>query len=337
MGTLHGQVAIVTGAGQGVGQGIALALASEGVDVAVLGRTASKVEDTCDLLRERGVDASPFVVDVSDLESIPGVVEQVVATFGGVDILVNNAWSGSYGPLLQMSDQAFHQGFLTGPFAAFAFMKACHPSMKARGGGHIVNLVTSAMVRWDPTTYGAYAAAKQALRSLTRTAAAEWAVDGIRANNIAPHALSPGLRRWAEEQPRGGGGVRRLDPHAPHRRPRGGHRPGRGRPGGQRPAVPHRGHASARRRPGLLRLSGAEHPGDRPAAARRRGDGRVRAGRLRTGDHGIRLRARRRAAADLDRRAGGGGRGEHPRRTGALQRCRLARTGSRRGWSRHGP
>jgi NAD(P)-dependent dehydrogenase (short-subunit alcohol dehydrogenase family) len=201
MGTLHGQVAIVTGAGQGVGQGIALALASEGVDVAVLGRTASKVEDTCDLLRERGVAASPFVVDVSDLESIPGVVQQVVATFGGVDILVNNAWSGSYGPLLQMSDQAFHQGFLTGPFAAFAFMKACHPSMKARGGGHIVNLVTSAMVRWDPTTYGAYAAAKQALRSLTRTAAAEWAVDGIRANNIAPHALSPGLRRWAEENP----------------------------------------------------------------------------------------------------------------------------------------
>ncbi|NED50022.1 SDR family oxidoreductase, partial [Micromonospora aurantiaca] len=67
--------------------------------------------------------------------------------------------------------------------------------------GSIVNLVTSAMVRWDPATFGAYAAAKQALRSLTRTAAAEWGADGIRANNIAPHALSPGLKWWVENNP----------------------------------------------------------------------------------------------------------------------------------------
>lgn len=201
MSTLQGQVAIVTGAGQGVGQGIALALASEGVDVAVLGRTSGKLEETCELLRARGATAVPFVVDVSDLGAIPEAVEQVVATFGGVDILVNNAYSGSSGRLLELSDEAFQRGFVSGPFAAFAFMKACHASMKARGGGNIVNLVTSAMVRWDPTSYGSYAAAKQALRSLTRTAAAEWAVDGIRANNIAPHALSPGLRRWTETNP----------------------------------------------------------------------------------------------------------------------------------------
>ena len=201
MGSLQGQVALVTGAGQGVGQGIALALATEGVDVAVLGRTREKLETTCELLRERGVRAEPFVVDVSDLESIPGVVQQVVDAFGGVDILVNNAYTGAYGPLATMSDEAFQRGFVSGPFAAFAFMKACHPVMKARGGGHIVNLVTSAMVRWDPSTYGAYAAAKQALRSLTRTAASEWAVDGIRANNIAPHALSPGLKGWTERFP----------------------------------------------------------------------------------------------------------------------------------------
>ena len=201
MSSLQGNVAIVTGAGQGVGQGIALALATEGVDIAVLGRTAAKLETTCELLRERGVRAEPFVIDVLDLGSIPGVVAQVVETFGGVDILVNNAYSGSYGPLLELSDDAFQRGFVSGPFAAFAFMKACHPVMKERGGGHIVNLVTSAMVRWDPSTYGAYASAKQALRSLTRTAASEWAADGIRANSIAPHALSPGLKWWVENNP----------------------------------------------------------------------------------------------------------------------------------------
>ncbi len=201
MDTLEGKVAIITGAGQGVGQGIALALATEGVSVAVVGRTMSKLEATCGLLQERGVKAEPFVVDVRDLEAVPGVVDQVVASFGGVDILVNNAYSGSYGPLLSMDDAAFQKGFVSGPFAAFAFMRACHPHMKRRGGGAIVNLVTSAMVRWDPTTYGAYAAAKQALRSLSRTAAVEWGPDGIRVNAIAPHALSPALAAWTEARP----------------------------------------------------------------------------------------------------------------------------------------
>jgi len=201
MGSLTGKVAIVTGAGQGVGQGIALALAREGVSIAVVGRTRAKLEATCDLLRPLGVPARPFVCDVADTAAIPGTVADAVAAFGGVDILVNNAYSGRYGSLLSMSDADFRLGFDTGPFAAFAFMTSCHPHMARRGGGCIVNLVSSAMVRWDPTTYGAYAAAKQALRSLTRTAAAEWGVDGIRANSIAPHALSPGLDRWMRANP----------------------------------------------------------------------------------------------------------------------------------------
>ncbi|TDD33747.1 SDR family oxidoreductase [Actinomadura sp. KC06] len=201
MGSLSGKVAIVTGAGQGVGQGIALALASEGAAIAALGRTRATLDATCEQARARSAKADAFVCDVADTDAIPGVVDAVAESFGAIDILVNNAYSGAYGPLLSMSDAKFQKGFITGPFAAFAFMKACHPHMKARGGGSIVNLVTSAMVRWDPATYGAYAAAKQALRSLTRTAAAEWGPDGIRANNIAPHALSPGLKWWAEQNP----------------------------------------------------------------------------------------------------------------------------------------
>jgi NAD(P)-dependent dehydrogenase (short-subunit alcohol dehydrogenase family) len=201
MGSLTGQVALVTGAGQGVGQGIALALASEGAELAVLGRTAAKLETTCELLRARGARAEAFVCDVVVTETIPDTVAAVAEAFGGVDILVNNAYSGAYGPLLELSDEAVQRSFASGPLATLAFMKACHPHMAARGGGHIVNLVTSAMVRWDPATYGAYAAAKQAVRSFTRTAAVEWARDGIRANSIAPHALSPGLKGWTERFP----------------------------------------------------------------------------------------------------------------------------------------
>ncbi|MDF1604117.1 SDR family oxidoreductase [Nocardioides sp. YIM 152315] len=198
---LAGRVALVTGAAQGVGRGIALALAREGVAIAALGRTVSTLEEACVEIRARGVDAEAFACDVADLEAVPGVVDAVAHRFGRLDILVNNAWAGAHGPLLELSDRAFQKGFRTGPFAAFAFMRAAHPHLKASGDGSIVNLVTSAMVRWDPTTYGAYAAAKQALRSLSRTAAVEWARDGIRVNSIAPHALSPGLAWWTEENP----------------------------------------------------------------------------------------------------------------------------------------
>ncbi|MFJ3709667.1 SDR family NAD(P)-dependent oxidoreductase [Streptomyces sp. NPDC090053] len=212
MGTLAGKVALVTGAGQGVGQGIALALAAEGADIAVVGRTRARLETTCLTLRERGVRAEAYVCDVSRTETIPAVVDSVVAALGGVDILVNNAYDGAYGRLLSMTEDDFRRGFHSGPFAAFAFMKACHPHLRRNGGGSIINLVSSAMVRWDPTTYGAYAAAKQALRSLTRTAAAEWGADGIRANSIAPHALSPGLKSWTETNPEEAEAFRRTIP-----------------------------------------------------------------------------------------------------------------------------
>lgn len=199
--TLQGKVALVTGAGQGVGQGIALALAAEGVQVAVVGRTLAKLETTCAELRERGVRAEAYELNLLDTDAIPPLVDRIAADFGRLDIVVNNAYDGVTMPLLDMSLKNFTKGFVTGPFAAFAFMTAAHPHLVAAGGGSIINLVTSAMVRWDMTNYGAYAAAKSALRSLTRTAAVEWAADGIRVNNIAPHAMSPGLKWWTENHP----------------------------------------------------------------------------------------------------------------------------------------
>lgn len=200
-GALAGKVALITGAGQGVGQGIGLALAAEGVHVAVVGRTMQTLEETCELIRARGVSAEPFVLDVLETTSMPGLVDAVVDTFGRIDILVNNAYSGSYGRLAELSDEEFQKGFVSGPFAAFALMRACYPHLRQHGDGNVINVVSSSMVRWDLTTFGPYAAAKLALRSLTRTAAVEWGADSIRVNAIAPHALSPGLARWTEANP----------------------------------------------------------------------------------------------------------------------------------------
>lgn len=201
MGSLTGQVALITGAGQGVGYGIATALAKEGVEIAAVGRTMSKVENVAAELAELGVKTKAYELDVMNTDQIAPLVDRVAADFGGLDILVNNAYSGTLGPLLSMDDEGFQKGFYSAPFAAFASMKAAHPHLVARGGGNIINLVTSAMVRWDASNYGAYAACKQALKALSRAAAVEWAKDNIRVNSIAPHAKSPALQWWTENFP----------------------------------------------------------------------------------------------------------------------------------------
>ena len=95
----------------------------------------------------------------------------------------------------------FIAGFESGPLASFRLMKLARPHLAARGGGTIFNLASSASVRWDMTGYGAYGAIKQATRVLTRAAAAEWGREGIRVLTIAPHAESPGLKWWIENNP----------------------------------------------------------------------------------------------------------------------------------------
>ena len=198
---LQEKTAIVTGAGQGIGRGISLALAREGVAVVVAGRTESKLEGTAQTIEAAGGRAAPVVCDVSRPEDIIRTVECAVATFGGIDILVNNAYDGVLGPLLSIDDEGFMRGITAGPLATFRFMRACHPHMKARGGGDIINLATSAAVRWDASNYGPYAVAKQGIRALTRAAACEWGKDGIRVLSIAPHARTPSLARWIDAHP----------------------------------------------------------------------------------------------------------------------------------------
>jgi meso-butanediol dehydrogenase/(S,S)-butanediol dehydrogenase/diacetyl reductase len=199
MSKLKGKVALVTGAGQGVGQGIAFALAQEGAAVAVTGRTLSKVEKTAAEIVKRGGKALALECDVKDAASLQRSVEQTVKQLGGLNILVNNAQEVPLGPLLAVSDEGFTAGWDSGPLATFRLMKLCHPHLK--GGGCIINLASPAAMRWDASNYGVYAAVKEAIRSLTRAAACEWAKDGIRTNAILPLANSPGMEWWTREHP----------------------------------------------------------------------------------------------------------------------------------------
>ena len=196
---LQGKIALVTGAGQGVGQGIALALAAEGAKVAVTGRTLSKLEQTCQMIEERGGEALAVECQVKSLDSLSACVDTVVAHFGGLQILVNNAQEVPLGTLEQVTDEAFTAGFESGPLATMRMMKLCYPHLK--GDGNIVNLASSAAKRWDMSGFGAYAATKEGIRALTRAAACEWGHEGIRTNVIMPHAKSPGLAWWIENKP----------------------------------------------------------------------------------------------------------------------------------------
>jgi meso-butanediol dehydrogenase/(S,S)-butanediol dehydrogenase/diacetyl reductase len=198
-GLLEGKRALITGAGQGVGRGIALALASEGCRVIAAGRTLSKLEEACHEIEARGVDAVPIRCDVTEADQIEACVAESVSTFGGIDVLVNNAQIVPFGTLLELVEEDFEAGWRSGPLATWRLMKACHPYL--RGGGSIVNLGTGSSLRPDPVGYGGYAAVKEAVRTLTRTAAVEWGPDGIRVNAIVPLAVSPGFENWVEERP----------------------------------------------------------------------------------------------------------------------------------------
>lgn len=198
---LSGKSVLITGAGQGIGQGVALAMAGAGARVAVTGRTLSKVETTAQMVRERGGTTLALACDVKSAADLAATVEATVAAFGGLDILVNNAQEVPLGKLEDVSDEAFIAGFESGPLATLRLMKLARPHLVARGGGTIFNFCSSAGIRWDMTGYGAYAAVKQGIRALTRAAAAEWGGEAIRVLTIAPHAESPGLKWWIENNP----------------------------------------------------------------------------------------------------------------------------------------
>lgn len=198
---LAGKVALITGGGQGVGRGIALAMAREGADIALFGRTADKLEAVAVEVQALGRRTFTQAGDVCDAAALESLVAKTAEALGGIDILVNNAQIVPLGPLLNVTDEQFMAGFQSGPLAAFRLMKLVQPIMAGRDGGVIFNLVSSAGVRWDMSNYGTYGSVKQAMRPLTRAAAAEWGRDKIRVLNVAPHAMSAGMEKWIAANP----------------------------------------------------------------------------------------------------------------------------------------
>lgn len=187
MGQLEGRIAIVTGAGLGIGQAIAQRFVEEGARVVVAELNAETGRATVEKLGK----SSHFVqTNAAKKEDVEAMVKATVEHWGGLDILVNNAWGGGRIGRIEkksvaMMEHGINMGFL-GPFWA---MCAAHPIMKAKGYGRIVNICSLNGVNAHMGT-AEYNTSKEALRAATRTAAREWAPLGITANVICPAAKS---------------------------------------------------------------------------------------------------------------------------------------------------
>jgi len=191
MGRLEGRVAIVTGAGQGIGRGIARRLAAEGAAVVIAERDAASGRAAADEIgRDFGARAEFVATDVTDKAQVVAMVDAAVAACGRVDVLVNNAWGGgSFCRLEHKTDADLQHGLQVALFGAFWAMQAVFPHMRRQGGGRIITLCSLNGVNAHMYT-AEYNSAKEALRALTRTAAREWARHNILANVICPAAVT---------------------------------------------------------------------------------------------------------------------------------------------------
>jgi NAD(P)-dependent dehydrogenase (short-subunit alcohol dehydrogenase family) len=194
MGVLDGQVAIVTGAGQGVGRGVALAIAAEGAKVAVLGRTVSKCEAVATEISDRGDQAMAVECDVEHRDQIESSVEHVVREWGRLDLLVNNAHTKVFQSIRRLTDADMETMWQSGPLATFRFMQVCFPHLRETKGC-VINLGSGSGILPQGAMSG-YAMTKEAVRTLSRVGAVEWGRFGIRVNSICPLAESPGATEF---------------------------------------------------------------------------------------------------------------------------------------------
>jgi NAD(P)-dependent dehydrogenase (short-subunit alcohol dehydrogenase family) len=193
---LDGKVGIVSGIGPGMGRDISLAFAQHGADVALVGRTESKLEAVAAEVEALGRRALPVVCDIADEDACRAGVDRVAAELGRVDVLVNNAFDGGDASLVLDADlDRWRRTMDVNLFGALAMTRAAVPHLEASGDGRVIMINTMSTQRIQKR-WGAYAASKGALATVTKTLALELGERGIRVNGVHPGYIYGDSVEW---------------------------------------------------------------------------------------------------------------------------------------------
>lgn len=194
---IDGDVAIVTGASGGIGEAIAKKFADDGVDVAINSRSRERIRPVADEINDsdRAGRAYAAECDVRDRERVFEFVDETVAEFGTVDILVNNAAGSFQAPFEEFSENAWKTVIDIDLHGPFHFIQAAGEVMRENGGGYIVNIISGAGLEGGSPYSSHYGASKAALKNLTESIADEWKEYNIRANSLSPGLIAtPGVK-----------------------------------------------------------------------------------------------------------------------------------------------
>ena len=202
MSQLVNQVAVITGAGRGIGRAIALKLAAEGAGVACVSRTAENAEKAAQEVRALGRKAWAHALDVADATAVTAASEKILAEAGRVDILVNNAGVTRDGLLMRMSEEDWDTVLDTNLKGAFLFTKAFTRAFLKQRAGRIIN-ISSVIGLIGNAGQANYAASKAALIGFTKSVASELASRGITANAVAPGFIQTDMTAALSDQLRG--------------------------------------------------------------------------------------------------------------------------------------
>jgi NAD(P)-dependent dehydrogenase (short-subunit alcohol dehydrogenase family) len=183
---LSGKVALITGASRGIGEAIALAYSQAGAKVVLASRKQVDLDRVAEKIQEAGGDVLAMAAHTGDMTAITSIVEKAIATYGSMDIVVNNAATNPhFGPILTAEESHWDKILDVNVKGYFRVVKACVESMQARGGGKVINMSSVAGLEPQPMM-GVYSVSKAAVLMLTRVLAAELAPYNIQVNAIAP-------------------------------------------------------------------------------------------------------------------------------------------------------
>lgn len=189
MKNLKGKKAIITGGGKGLGKAVAIALANEGVDVAITGRNEENLKNAVAELENLGVKAFYSVFSIDEEAAVKKGINEVVEQLGGIDILINNAGIGDFGKLEDMSSQSWEQVIKTNLFGVYYAAQAVYPYLKENNEGDVVNVASTAGLKGG-AGMSAYAASKAAVISLSQSMMAEWRKNNIRVITLTPSTIA---------------------------------------------------------------------------------------------------------------------------------------------------